>query len=115
MHCQLFHTKIVYFHQVELTSHSPRIVNLGEAILLCRTTSNVVLKHVKKLKELVYHPKWCPDSVCRSGRDSHRDYCYGESLSMLASGGELSYGSPSTASERPSHLILIWLYLYVPL
>lgn len=34
-------------------------------------------------------------------------------LSMLASGGGLSYGSPAAASDRPSRLILIWLYLYV--
>ncbi len=32
---------------------------------------------------------------------------------MLASGGGLSYGSPAVASDRPSRLILIWLYLYV--
>jgi len=32
---------------------------------------------------------------------------------MLASGGGLSYGSPAAASDRPSRLILIWLYLYV--
>ena len=30
-------------------------------------------------------------------------------LSMLASGGGLSYGSPAAASDRPSRLILIWL------
>lgn len=36
-----------------------------------------------------------------------------ESLSMLASGGGLSYGSPTAAFDRPSRLILIWLYLYV--
>ena len=34
-------------------------------------------------------------------------------LSMLASEGGLSYGSPAAASDRPSRLILIWLYLYV--
>lgn len=32
---------------------------------------------------------------------------------MLASGDGLSYGSPAAASDRPSRLILIWLYLYV--
>lgn len=50
-----------------------------------------------------------------SGRDSHRDYCYpGISFYVrLASGGGLSYGSPAAASDRPSRLILIWLYLYV--
>lgn len=32
---------------------------------------------------------------------------------MLASGGGLSHGSPAAASDRPSRLILIWLYLYV--
>lgn len=32
---------------------------------------------------------------------------------MLASRGGLSYGSPAAASDRPSPLILIWLYLYV--
>jgi hypothetical protein len=36
-----------------------------------------------------------------------------EYLSMLASGGGLSYDSPAAASDRPSRLILIWLYLYV--
>ena len=36
-----------------------------------------------------------------------------ESLSMLASGGGLSYGSPAAASDRPSRLIFLWLYLYV--
>lgn len=36
-----------------------------------------------------------------------------ESLSMLASGGGLSYGSPAAASDRPSCLMKIWLYLYV--
>ncbi len=36
-----------------------------------------------------------------------------ESLSMLASGGGLSYGSPAAASDRPSRLIWIWLYFYV--
>lgn len=36
-----------------------------------------------------------------------------ESLCMLSSGGRLSYGSPTLASERPYHLILIWIYLYV--
>ena len=50
-----------------------------------------------------------------SGRDSHGDYCYpGISFYVrLASGGGLSYGSPAAASDRPSRLILIWLYLYV--
>lgn len=36
-----------------------------------------------------------------------------EYLSMLASGGGLSYGSPAAASDRPSRLIFLWLYLYV--
>lgn len=38
-----------------------------------------------------------------------------EYLSMLASGGGLSYGSPAAASDRTnsSRLIFLWLYLYV--
>ena len=36
-----------------------------------------------------------------------------ESLSMLAGGGGLSYGSPAAASVRPSRLIFLWLYFYV--
>ena len=36
-----------------------------------------------------------------------------EFLSMLASGGGLSYGSPAAASDRPSRLIFLWLYFYV--
>ena len=31
---------------------------------------------------------------------------------MLASGGGLSSGSPAAASDSPSRLIFLWLYLY---
>lgn len=58
------------------------------------------------------HPKWWPDSACRE--EIHIEtFAIRESLSMLASGGGLSYDSPAAASDRPLRLILIWLYLYV--
>lgn len=56
------------------------------------------------------HPKWWP--ACRE--EIHIEtFAIRESLSMLASGGGLSYDSPAAASDRPLRLILIWLYLYV--
>lgn len=59
------------------------------------------------------HPKWWPDSAW-SGREIHIEtLTLRESLSMLAGGGGLSYGSPAAASDRPSRLIFLWLYLYV--
>ncbi|PKI40646.1 hypothetical protein CRG98_038961 [Punica granatum] len=60
------------------------------------------------------HPKWWPDSAWPSREEIHIETtAIREYLSMLASGGGLSYGSPAAASDRPPRLILIWLYLYV--
>ena len=60
------------------------------------------------------HPKWLPDSAWPGREEIHIETtAIREFLSMLASGGGLSYGSPAAASDRPSRLILIWLYLYV--
>ncbi|MCD7454393.1 hypothetical protein HAX54_024760 [Datura stramonium] len=58
-----------------------------------------------------FYPKWCP-LIRPAGREEiHIETtAIRESLSMLASGGGLSYGSPAAPLERPSHLILIWLY-----
>jgi hypothetical protein len=61
------------------------------------------------------HPKWWPDSAWPGREEIHIEtLAIREWISMLASGGGLSYGSPAVASDRPSRLILIWLYLYVP-
>ena len=60
------------------------------------------------------HPKWWPDSAWPGREEIHIETTVSrEYLSMLASGGGLSVGSPAAASDRPSRLILIWLYLYV--
>lgn len=60
------------------------------------------------------HPKWWPDSAWPGREGIHIEtIAIREYLSMLASEGGLSYGSPAAASDRPSRLILIWLYLYV--
>jgi hypothetical protein len=60
------------------------------------------------------HPKRWPDSAWSGREEIHIETtAIPEYLSMLASGGGLSYGSPAAASDRPSRLILIWLYLYV--
>ena len=60
------------------------------------------------------HPKWWPDSAWPGREEIHIEtFAIRESLSMLASVGGLSYESPAAASDRPSRLILIWLYLYV--
>lgn len=60
------------------------------------------------------HPKRWPDSAWPGREESHIETTtLRESLSMLACGGGLSYGSPAATSDRPSRLILIWLYLYV--
>lgn len=60
------------------------------------------------------HPKRCPNSAWPGREEIHIETTdIREYLSMLASGGGLSYGSPAAASDRPSRLILIWLYLYV--
>lgn len=60
------------------------------------------------------HPKWWPDSAWPGREEIHIEtFAIRESLSMLASGGGLSYDSPAAASDRPLRLILIWLYLYV--
>lgn len=63
------------------------------------------------------HPKGWPDSAWPGREEIHIEtiaFLSGNRiLSMLASGGGLSYGSPAAASDRPSRLILIWLYLYV--
>lgn len=60
------------------------------------------------------HPKWWPDSAWPGREEIHIEtFAIREYLSMLASGGGLSYDSPAAASDRPSRLILIWLYLYV--
>ena len=60
------------------------------------------------------HPKWWPYSAWPGREEIHIEtFAIREYLSMLASGGGLSYDSPAAASDRPSRLILIWLYLYV--
>lgn len=58
------------------------------------------------------HPKRWPNSAWPGREEIHIETtAIREYLFMLASGGGLSYGSPAAASDRPSHLI--WLYLYV--
>ena len=58
------------------------------------------------------HPKWWPDSAWPGREEINIETtAIREFLSMLASGGGLSSGSPAAASDRPSRLILIWLYL----
>jgi len=60
------------------------------------------------------HPKRWLNSAWPDREEIHIETtAIWESISMLASGGGLSYGSPAAASDRPSRLILIWLYLYV--
>ena len=57
-------------------------------------------------------PTWWPDSAWPGREDILIETtAIREWISMLASGGGLSSGSPAAASDRPSRLILIWLYL----
>ena len=56
------------------------------------------------------HPK--PNSAGREEMNIETD-AIREYLSMLASGGGLSYGSPAAASDRPSCFIFLWRHLYV--
>lgn len=57
-----------------------------------------------------HHLGW-PDSAW-SGRDEDRD-SYVTGISFYVSGRGPSYGSPAAASDRPSRLIFLWLYLDV--
>ena len=53
------------------------------------------------------HPKWWPDSAWPGRKEIlNLEYAHREQISMLASGGGLSPGSPAASSDSPSHLSL---------